>query len=310
MASKYFSVFSLALLVLLSLLFAHSVSGADTKKKSPVQFLKHLQGCHKGDKVQGILELKKYLQRFGYLDYKNAKNGTHENDDEFDELLESAVRTYQLNFHVKSSGVLDWKTLSKMAMPRCGVADIVNGTNWMKKTHHHHASGSPFHTVSHYSFFEGTPRWPASQTSLTYAFLPGTVGDAIGPVARAFETWQANTHFRFSRVEDSTNADIKIGFATGDHGDGSTFDGPGGILAHAFAPTNGRLHFDADERWAVGAVPGASDLETVALHEIGHLLGLGHSEVEGAIMWPSITIGSTKGLHGDDIEGIRALYNV
>jgi predicted Zn-dependent protease len=81
-------------------------------------------------------------------------------------------------------------------------------------------------------------------------------------------------------------------------------------FAHAFAPTNGRFHYDADERWSVGAVPNAFDLETVALHEIGHLLGLGHSSVQGAIMFPSIAPGGTKGLHKDDIDGIKVLYNV
>ncbi|KAL5738967.1 hypothetical protein ACOSQ2_028150 [Xanthoceras sorbifolium] len=280
MASKYFSLFFLALL---SLLFAHSVSGADNKKKSPVEFLKHLQGRHKGDKVKGVLEIKKYLEKFGYLEYKNAKNRTHENDDDFDDLLESAVKTYQLNFHVKPSGVLDRKTLSKMAMPRCG-----------KTHHHHHGSGSPFDTVAHYSFFKGSPKWPAAQTHLTYAFLPGTRDDAMGPVARAFQTWQANTRFKFSRVEDSTNANLKISFASGDHGDGSPFDGPGKTLAHAFSATDGRFHFDMDEKWAV----------------VGHLLGLEHSQVEEAIMWPGIAVGSTKGIHRDDIEGIKALYNV
>ncbi|KAK1584328.1 hypothetical protein Q3G72_031978 [Acer saccharum] len=302
MASRYFSLLSLALLVLLS------VSSADAKKKSPVEFLKHVQGCHKGDKVEGILQLKKYLQQFGYLDYKNR---THANDDDFDELLESAVKSYQLNFHVKPTGVLDRKTLSKMAMPRCGVADIVNGTNLMRSHHHHHGSG--FHTVAHYSFFSGSPRWPASQTHLTYAFLPDARSDAMEPVARAFQTWQANTRFSFSRVEDSGNANIKIGFESGDHGDRLPFDGPspsGPTIAHAFAPTDGRFHYDAEEKWAVGAVPGSIDMETVALHEIGHLLGLDHSEVEGAIMWPFLPTGSTKGLHTDDIDGIRALYQV
>lgn len=99
-------------------------------------------------------------------------------------------------------------------------------------------------------------------------------------------------------------------FFRGDHGDGHRFDGPGGTLAHAFAPTNGRFHYDADERWADGMIRGAFDLETVAVHEIGHLLGLGHSSVEGAIMYPSISTGVRKSLHADDIQGIRALYNV
>lgn len=128
------------------------------------------------------------------------------------------------------------------------------------------------------------------------------------PVAKAFLTWQQNTHFRFSRVQG--NADLTIGFGRGEHGDGFPFEGPGGTLAHAFAPEDGRFHYDGDESWSVGAVPQSFDLETVALHEIGHLLGLGHSEVEGAIMYPAIASGTTKGLHQDDILGIRALYQV
>ncbi|KAK9991760.1 hypothetical protein SO802_026745 [Lithocarpus litseifolius] len=51
---------------------------------------------------------------------------------------------------------------------------------------------------------------------------------------------------------------------------GTPFDGAGGTLAHAFAPTNGRFHYDADEKWSVGAIPDSYDLETVTLHEIGH----------------------------------------
>lgn len=128
-------------------------------------------------------------------------------------------------------------------------------------------------------------------------------------MSRAFTTWAANTHFTFSQASSYQTADIKISFESGEHGDGNPFDGVGGVIAHAFSPTDGRLHFDAVERWAVGAVPGSNDVETVALHEIGHLLGLHHSSVEGAIMWPTIMQGATKGLHADDIAGITALYN-
>ncbi|KAK9991754.1 hypothetical protein SO802_026739 [Lithocarpus litseifolius] len=310
--NKAFSLFSFALLLLLLFpLHSHATSrNIHDKKSSPFEFLKHLQGCHKGEQVKGIHNLKAYLENFGYLSYNHSKNHTHTNDDDFDELLESAIKTYQLNYHLNATGTLDAKTVSTMMMPRCGVADISNGTNWMRsgKKKHHHRHGS-LHTVSHYTFFQGNPKWPSSKYHLTYGFLPGTPTEAMSPVAKAFETWAANTHFKFSRAQDHTNANIKVSFHRRDHGDGHAFDGAGGILAHAWAPTDGRFHYDADEQWSVGAAPNAFDLETVALHEIGHLLGLDHSSVEGAIMWPSIRPGVTQGLHRDDIDGIKALYN-
>ena len=166
------------------------------------------------------------------------------------------------------------------------------------------------HTTAHYTFFNGNPKWPSSKYHLTYGFLPGTPSNAMGPVTRAFATWAGNTHFTFSQAQSYENADLKISFHKGDHGDGHPFDGPGGTLAHAYRPSDGRFHYDGDEVWSVGANPGAYDLETVALHEIGHLLGLGHSSVEGAIMFPTIRSGVTQSLHGDDVQGIKALYNV
>ncbi|KAG8366851.1 hypothetical protein BUALT_Bualt16G0011000 [Buddleja alternifolia] len=279
------------------------------KITSPFDFLDHLRGCHKGNKTKGINKLKYYLQEFGYLDH----NQTNVNNDDFDDALEHALKTYQQNYHIKATGELDAKTVSKMTSPRCGVPDIVNGTNSMKpreKRHGSSPSSSSIHTVSHYTFFPGSPRWPPSRTHLTYGFSPSTPTNARAPVSRAFQKWASATHFTFSLLTNYQNADLVIGFHRGNHGDGAPFDGPGGTLAHAFAPTNGRFHYDADERWSVGPVANAFDLETIAVHEIGHLLGLGHSSVEEAIMYPSIGLGETKNLHADDIQGIRALYNV
>ncbi|KAG6664659.1 hypothetical protein CIPAW_02G109500, partial [Carya illinoinensis] len=275
---------------------------------SPFGFLKHLQGCHKGKKVKGIHDLKLYLEKFGY--YHQTKNiNTHANDD-FDELLESAVKTYQQNYHLKATGILDAETISKMMVPHCGGADIINGTNTMQsgKKNNHHRKGS-FHVVSHYSFFQNPPKWPTSKYHLTYGFLPRTPTQAMSPVAQTFRTWVGNTHFTFSQAQALSNADITIGFASRDHEDRNPFVGTGGSIAHSFVLTDGRFHYDADEPWSVGATPDAYDLETVALHEIGHLLGLGHSSVQGAIMEPNIPAGVTKGLHADDIAAIKALYN-
>ena len=43
------------------------------------------------------------------------------------------------------------------------------------------------------------------------------------------------------------------------------------------------------------------------MHEIGHALGLYHSDVKGAVMWPTASRGTPK-LHKDDIDGVRSLY--
>ena len=45
----------------------------------------------------------------------------------------------------------------------------------------------------------------------------------------------------------------------------------------------------------------------VGIHEIGHLLGLSHSNDPNAIMFPSYSPGRLT-LGQDDIEGIQALY--
>ncbi|PWA72416.1 peptidase M10A, Metallopeptidase, catalytic domain protein [Artemisia annua] len=69
---------------------------------------------------------------------------------------------------------------------------------------------------------------------------------------------------------------------------------------------------DVDETWSVATGPVANtiDLQTVALNKIGHLLGLGHSEDENAIMWGSIPSGSLNGLNSVDILGVKALYGL
>ncbi len=49
------------------------------------------------------------------------------------------------------------------------------------------------------------------------------------------------------------------------------------------------------------------DLVTVAAHEIGHALGLGHSNVTCALMNPFYT-GSHRYLSQDDVDGVQSIY--
>jgi hypothetical protein len=102
---------------------------------------------------------------------------------------------------------------------------------------------------------------------------------------------------------------ILVEFVSGAHGDAYPFT-DSATLAHTFypdppnsEPIAGDMHMNAAESWSVGS---GVDIFSVALHEAGHALGLGHSDQPGAVMYPYYHLAS--GLTDDDIAGIQALY--
>ncbi|HTA71893.1 MAG TPA: matrixin family metalloprotease [Bryobacteraceae bacterium] len=130
-------------------------------------------------------------------------------------------------------------------------------------------------------------------------------------IVRAFSEWAKYAKLTFTPTSDANgNQTIAVLFASGDHGDGYPFVPQGGILAHTFypfpinpEPIAGNMHFNTDESWKIGA---NLDLFSIALHEAGHALGLGHSDQPGAVMYPYYH--QATGLAQDDINAILQLY--
>ncbi|KAK4842024.1 hypothetical protein QYF36_014432 [Acer negundo] len=265
-------------------------------------------GAHGGEVIEGLSKVKTYLQHYGYIP-DTTKNFT----DTFDEMLVSAIKSYQKFYNTEQTGQLDMKTIAHMILPRCGNRDVGDQTSSSSSSR----PSSHVHSVGHYEYFPNNPRW--DKLALTFAFLPENrlSENYKKAIVRAFSRWTDVTPLTFTQIESYNEADIKIAFYSGDHGDGGPFDGPLGQLAHAFEPPDGMFHFDSDENWEVEGEPlklpsrvvTAIDLESVAVHEIGHLLGLGHSTDKESVMYATLPTSARKVLlKRDDIAGIQSIY--
>lgn len=73
----------------------------------------------------------------------------------------------------------------------------------------------------------------------------------------------------------------------------------------------GDIHFDEDENWKENSthLSDGVDFYSVAIHELGHSLGLAHSPVYSSLMFPYYK-GITQGtLDYDDILAVYKLYS-
>ncbi len=151
-----------------------------------------------------------------------------------------------------------------------------------------------------------------------FNFLPEKISELIQiPITeRCFNRWGKELGLTFERTRSLDESDIKIfWFTKGVESivsyDG--FDGLHGTLARALitTPDNknyfGHIHFDVEENWTTSEIPPSlgTDYESVLMHEIGHILGLAHSEVKESIMFPSYKYG--RELTQDDIDACTAL---
>jgi hypothetical protein len=140
--------------------------------------------------------------------------------------------------------------------------------------------------------------------------MPNDVQDRI--IQNAFDKWSAHVPIFFKRIMDKDeipNVNIMIGVG---RGSAMNFDGSGGTLAWAQMPegdnTQLRTRFDLDELFIANPKQRGVLLLNVAVHEVGHILGLGHSKKNGAIMAPSYSAMISEPQEDDDIPLVQNIY--
>ncbi|MEE2949739.1 MAG: matrixin family metalloprotease [Pseudomonadota bacterium] len=134
-----------------------------------------------------------------------------------------------------------------------------------------------------------------------------TNADFQEAIRAAFAEWASVANLEFIESDDTSGVDVRIGF-----GD---LDGARGVLATTDYFYSGTMlkesfiRFDTAESWQ-SSLTSNSQTPTylVALHEIGHALGLGHSTTGADTVMKATLNRGAEGLGADDIEGIQKLY--
>ncbi len=161
-------------------------------------------------------------------------------------------------------------------------------------------------------------KWPTATTSFAYR-IPGRTLVYSTAMKQAMGEWTNTTPFKYKPLNRSIapcnmNAVNGAGFAQTacGAGFGSTTLA---VTFTEFTSANRYVHagtvFNAHKTFSVYNGPlkaGSFDFRRVAVHELGHALGLAHETKSGvkAIMQP--LVGNIEKPQPDDIAGVRALY--
>ena len=236
-----------------------------------------------------------YLKKYGYLESSESKNST------MSQLITptEGINNFQKEAGFTPTGIIDDSLKKLIQTPRCGVGyrtkrfSVVNKWKTSKNANNE--------TIV--SWYLDLSNYGQIQTNLTKNEIESIF-------VHSFNAWSKTALLYFKKVSNETDANIVIKFLIGDHGDGFSFDGPGDVLAHAFYPDNGDIHLDNAEHWSTWGDDKSISLYSVAIHEIGHSLGLGHSSQSNSIMYAWYRPGYNTLNENDDVIGINNIYGI
>ncbi|XP_028194219.1 metalloendoproteinase 1-like isoform X1 [Glycine soja] len=226
--------------------------------------------------IKGLSVVKDYLSDYGYIESSGPFN------DSFDQEIISAIKTYQNFSNLNVTGDLNKQLIQQILSIRCGVPDVNFDYNF---------------TDDNISYPKAGHRWFPNR-NLTYGFLPeNQIPDNMTKVFRdSFARW-AQASGTLSLTETTyDNADIQVGFYnfTALRIEVEVYGGSL-IFLQPDSSKKGVVLMDGNMGWLLPSEnatlskdDGVLDLETVAMHQIGHLLGLDHSHKEDSVMYPYI----------------------
>jgi len=152
------------------------------------------------------------------------------------------------------------------------------------------------YTYNGYKWDSGTANWRFSID------FPDGYEQSVKNAANTWSNAGSSFTFNYRWWELSNKVDWT------DLGDGSTL-GLTTVWYSGSSISKAVTDINSAKSWTTS--PGASyppyDVETVALHEFGHWLSLGHSSSSNAVMYAYYT-GTKRSLTQDDIDGIKYIY--
>jgi len=211
-----------------------------------------------------LASVQNYLFRFGFVLQKEA--GVDAFTIALERFREYYAESYSLKASLNGGPPIDESVLRVMGLGQCGLFrfdQVVSRAADMQ-------AGKPV-----------VCKW--NKKKLKYklgAGIPGSNGDELIAVQAMLDKWQGLG--RVSFAVDDTSPDFEVAWKTADQ----DFDMTGVTIAHAGIPNCSSfpiplpLHFDNEETW--GGI--GYNINGVALHEIGHILGLFDSPTPGTVM--------------------------